>query len=137
MTGSTQTDSEHPIREVTDRDFEKEVERSQRLTVVMFYSDACPHCRTILPAIEGFARDFRDRVYFVAVDVAANPWITERYGVRGTPTFKFFCRGRPVQELVGAIQPAAIRRLVEEFEVRGEECIRTSTEIEYEVTGYA
>lgn len=137
MSGSTQTEPEHPIREVTDRDFEREVERNPRLTVVMFYSDTCPHCRTILPFIEGFARDFRDRVHFVALDVAANPWTTERYGVRGTPTLKFFCRGRPVQELVGAVQPAAIRGLIEEFVVRGEECIRTSTEIAYEVTGYA
>lgn len=136
MTGTTPTETEHLVREITDRDFETEVEKSSRPTVVMFYSDTCPHCRAILPYVEGFARDFRDRVRFVAIDVVANPWTTERYGVRGTPTFKFFCHGRPVQELVGAILPAAIRRLVEEFEVRGEECIRRSTEIEYEITGY-
>lgn len=136
MTGTASTETEHPVQEVTDRDFEGEVEKSSRPIVVMFYSDACPHCRAIRPYIEGFARDFLDRIRFVAMDVGANPWTTERYGVLGTPTFKFFCHGRPVQELVGAISPSLIRRLVEEFEVHGEECIRRSTEIEYEVTGY-
>ncbi len=102
----------------------------------MFYFDACPHCREILPHIQDLARDFRDRVRFANRDVGANPWTTERCGIRGTPTLTFFRHGRPVRELVGAISPAAIRRVIEEFEVRGEECIRRSTEIEYEITGY-
>jgi thioredoxin 1 len=136
MPGTPPTETEHLVHEVTDRDFESEVEKSSRPTVVMFYSETCPHCRTILPYIESFARDFRDRVCFVTVDVEANPWTVERFAVRSTPTFKFFYHGRPVQELVGAILPAVIRHLIEEFEVHGEECIRTSTEIDYEVTGY-
>ena len=101
MTGTTPTETS--VREVTDRDFEVEVEKSPEPTVVIFVSDACPHCRTLMPYVEGFARDFRNRVRFVTMDVVANPWTAERYGVRGTPTFKFFCHGRPVQELVGAI----------------------------------
>ncbi|MEN6342262.1 MAG: thioredoxin family protein [Methanospirillum sp.] len=136
MTGTTPIETEHLVREVTDRDFETEVEKSSQPTVVMFYSENCPHCRTILPYVEGFARDFRERIRFVVMDVVANTWTAERYGVRSTPTFKFFCHGRPVQELVGAILPAMIERYIEEFEVHGEECIRSSTEIEYEITGY-
>jgi len=134
MTGTAPTET--PVLEVTDRDFEQEVEKSPEPTVVIFISDACPHCRTIMSYVEGFARDFRNRVRFVTMDIVANPWTAERYGVHGTPTFKFFCHGRPVQELVGAILPAAIRRQVEEFVVHGEECVRKSTEIEYEITGY-
>jgi thioredoxin 1 len=136
MTGTARTGTHPPVREVTDRDFEREIEKSPRPTVVMFYSDACPHCREILPHIQGFARDFRGKVRFAAMDVGASPWTTERYGIRGTLTLTFFCHGRPVQELVEAISPAAIRRVIEEFEVRGEEYIRGSTEIEYEISGY-
>jgi thioredoxin 1 len=134
MTGTTPTETS--VREVTDRDFEAEVERSPEPTVVIFVSAECPHCRTLMPYVEGFARDFRKRVRFVNMDVVANPWTAERYGIRGTPTFKFFCHGRPVQELVGAILPAAIKRQVEEFVVHGEECVRKSTETDYEISGY-
>jgi thioredoxin 1 len=136
MTGTEPTGTEDLVREVTDRDFEAEVEKSPVPAVVIFYSQTCPHCRAILPYVEGFARDFRDRVRFVVMDVGASPWTAERFAIRSTPTFKFFCRGRPVQELVGAILPAAIRRQVEEFEVHGEQCVRKSTEIDYEITGY-
>lgn len=124
------------IDEVTDRTFETDVEKSLAPVVVMFYANICPHCRAVAPLIESLAREFRGRVRFVRIDVEANPWTSERYGVRGTPTFKFFCRGRPVQELVGAVTPTVIRRFVEEFERHGEQCIRTSTEIDYEITGY-
>ncbi len=135
MNGTTPTETS--VREVTDLDFEAEVEKSPEPTVVIFVSEACPHCRTLMPYVESFARDFRGRVRFVTMDVVANPWTAERYAVRSTPTFGFFCRGRPVQELVGAILPAAIKRQVEEFVLHGEECVRKSTEIDYEVTGYA
>jgi len=44
-----------------------------------------------------------------------NQWTAERYGVRSTPTFKFFCEGRPVQEMVGAIYPALLKKMVDEY----------------------
>jgi thioredoxin 1 len=135
MTGTTPTETS--VREVTDRDFETEVEKSPEPTVVIFTSPDCPHCRTLLPVVEDFVRDFRSRVRFASMDVVANPWTAERYGVRGTPTLKFFCHGRAVQELVGAIPPAAIRRQLEEFVAHGEECVRKSTEIDYDISGYA
>lgn len=135
MNGTTPTETS--VREVTDRDFESEVEKSPEPTIVVFVSAACPHCTTLMSLVDGFAREYRGRVRFVTLDVDANPWTTERYGVRGTPTLTFFCHGRPVQELVGALPAAAIRRQVEEFVVHGEECVKKSTEIDYDISGYA
>ena len=135
MTGTTPTETS--MSEVRDRDFEAEVEKRPEPTVVVFVSDACPHCTTLMPLIDDLAREFRGRVRFVTLDVVANPWTTEHYGVRGTPTLTFFCHGRPVLELVGALPPAAIKRQVEEFVVHGEECVKKSTEIDYDISGYA
>ena len=135
MNGTTPTETS--VREVTDRDFEAEVEKSREPTVVIFVSAACPHCATLMSLVGDFSREYRGRVRFVTLDVDANPWTAERYGVRGSPTLTFFCHGRPVQELVGALPPAAIQRQVEEFVVHGEECVRKSTEINYDISGYA
>lgn len=136
MTESTQTGAGGLIRDVTDRDFEREVEKSTRPAVVVVVSADCPHCRTIMPALEALASEFVAKVKFVSLDAGTSTWTAERYGVRATPTLVFFCRGRPVQALVGALPPAAIRQAVDEFLVRGDGCIRSSTEIDYEVTGY-
>ena len=135
MTGTTPTETS--VREVTDRDFEAEVEKSPEPTVVIFVSAACPHCATLMSLVGDFSREYRGRVRFGTLDVVANPWTAEHYGVRGTPTLTFFCHGRPVLELVGALPPAAIKRQVEEFVVHGEECVKKSTEIDYDISGYA
>ena len=135
MTETAPTETQLEV--ITDRTFEAEVEKSPKPVVVMFSSETCPHCKTILPFIQGFAQDLGDRVRFARIDIATNPWTVERFGIRSTPTFKFFCHGRAVQELVGAVYPAVLRRLIEEFEKSGSECVRKSTEIDYDVTGYA
>lgn len=89
------------------------------------------------PYFKEYAVEFAGKVSFARLDVAANRWTGERYGIRGTPTFKFFCSGKPVMELVGAIYPAMLKKRIEEVLVYGEDCAKNSTEIDYEITGYA
>ncbi|KUG19118.1 thioredoxin [hydrocarbon metagenome] len=125
------------VIEVTDRTWEKTVEKGEKPAVVMFYSAACPHCRTMEPYFLQYAEEFGEVVTFARLNIDANLWTAERYGVRGTPTFKFFCLGRPVQELVGAVYPALLRRMIEDSLQYGEECARNTTLIDYEITGYA
>jgi thioredoxin 1 len=89
------------------------------------------------PYFREYAEEFKDKVKFVRLNVAANPWTLQRYGVRGTPTFKFFCGGKPVSELVGAVYPALLKKRIEEVLIYGEECAQNTTEINYEISGYA
>lgn len=122
---------------VNDQTFEQMIERSDRPAFVMFQSVTCPHCRTIIPYIREYADEFAGRILFVTLEVGQNPRAVERFGIRSTPTFKFFCKGKPVQELVGAVYPAIIKRQIEEFLLYGSECAANSTEIDYEISGYA
>lgn len=124
------------VIELDATSWERIVERSALPVVVMFYSPSCPHCRTIFPYFEEFARELSGKMLFGRLNVLAHSWIGERYGVRGTPTFKFFCRGRPVQEIIGAVYPALIRRAMDDVITHGEECVRNTTEIDYEISGY-
>jgi len=122
--------------EVTDLSWEKAVEQADIPALVMFYSPTCPHCRTMEPYFVQYAEEYAGRVIFAKVDITTNRWTAERYGVRSTPTFSFLCRGRPVSDLVGAVYPALLKRLVEEGLASGEECVRNSSETDYEITGY-
>jgi hypothetical protein len=55
----------------------------------------------------------------------------------GTPTFKFFCKGKPIQELVGAIYPTLIKKTVEDSLKQGLQCVNNTTWIDLGITGYA
>ncbi len=122
--------------ELTDLTWERFVEKGDKPAVVMFYSQACPYCRAMEPYFRSYAAEYGDRILFARVDITASLWIAERYGVRGTPTFKFFCSGRPVSELVGSVYPAILKKMVEEVILHGKDCIARSTAINYDITGY-
>jgi len=122
--------------EVTDLTWEKTVEKDKKPVAVMFYSPTCAFCHQMEPYFRTFAGEYRDSVLFVKINIVANPWTAERYGVRSTPTFKFFCDGKPVQEMVGAVYPALLKKMVDEVLVHGKECAKNSTAIDYEITGY-
>jgi thioredoxin 1 len=129
--------SDAGVLELNDTTWEQNVERSEKPVIVMFHTPTCPHCKTMEPYFRSFAEEFKDKVVFVRLDVAANQWTGERYAVRGTPTFKFFCSGKAVMELVGAIYPAMLKKKIEEVLIYGEECAGHITEVNYEITGYA
>ncbi len=122
--------------ELTDLNWEQTVEKSSRPVAVMFYSPSCAFCQQMEPYFRNYARDYKDTVRFARLNIMTSPWTAERYGIRSTPTFKFFCGGKPVQEMVGAVYPALLKKMVEEVLVHGSECIKNSTAIDYEITGY-
>jgi thioredoxin 1 len=124
------------LTELTDLTWERTVEKSSRPVAVMFYSPACAFCHQMDPYFRSYARDYKDFIQFARLDIMTSPWTAERYGVRSTPTFKFFCEGKPVQERVGAVYPALLKKMVDEVLVHGRECAKNSTAIDYEITGY-
>ena len=112
---------------LNDTNWEKNVEKGDKPVVVMFYSNNCPFCKQMEPYFEEYASDFKEKLLFAKVNIEDNITISSRYGVMGTPTFKFFCKGKPVQELVGAVYPATLKKTVEESLEHGPECTGKTT----------
>lgn len=127
---------EIPLVEVDDVSWEKTVEKSSKPVAVMFYSPTCVFCHQIEPYFRNYAHEFREAVLFARLNIMTNPWTAERYGVRSTPTFKFFCDGKPVREMVGAVYPALLKKMVDDVLIYGKECAKNSTTINYDITGY-
>ena len=103
---------------------------------VMFYSPACAFCHQIEPYFRSYATEYKENVAFVQLNILVSPWTVERYGVRSIPIFKFFCEGKPVQEMVGAVYPALLKKMIDEALLHGKECAKNSTAIDYEITDY-
>jgi thioredoxin 1 len=125
-----------PLIELTDLNWERDVEKSGRPVAVMFYSPTCAFCHQMEPYFRNYAREYKDSIQFARIDIMTSPWTAERYGVRSTPTFKFFCDGKPVQEMVGAVYPVLLKKMVDDVLLHGRECAKNSTTIDYEITGY-
>jgi thiol-disulfide isomerase/thioredoxin len=128
--------TEELLVEVDDLIWEKTVEKGTRPVAVMFYSPTCAFCHQMEPYFKNYAEEFKNSILFAKINIVTNLWTAERYGVKSTPTFKFFCNGKPVQEMVGSVYPALLRKMIEEVLVHGKECANNSTTIDYEITGY-
>jgi len=129
-------ESSPELIEVTDITWESTVEKGKVPVAVMFYSPTCAFCHQMEPYFREFARTLKGSVLFARLNILTSTWTPERYGVRSTPTFKFFCDGKPVQEIVGAVYPAILKRIIDDVLVHGKECAKNSTAIDYEITGY-
>jgi len=128
--------SEKSVIEIDDRIWEDVVEKRGGPIVVMFYSPSCPHCQAMMPYFERYAEEFKEKIPFARIDVTQNPYSVSRYGVMATPTFKFFCAGRPVQEIVGEIYPTLLEKITKEALQYASSCASKSTPIDYNI-GYA
>jgi thioredoxin 1 len=115
------------IAELNDENWEEKIEKSDTPFVVMFSSPACPYCKQMKPYFEEYASEYKDKIAFAEVDISKSPTIANRYGVMGTPTFKFFCHGKPVYELVGAVHPHMIKHAVHDALEHGTACVNSTT----------
>jgi thioredoxin 1 len=121
------------IFEVDDQTWEQSVERAEQPVLVMFHSITCPNCKVMEPYFNEYAQEYAEKVQFVKLNVLENQFTAERYGVMATPTFKFFCNGKPVQELVGAAYPTLLKKLIEDSLAYGKECLEKATPVRFDM----
>ncbi len=124
------------VVEVDDMIWEQMVEESSKPVIVMFYSPECLFCETMEPYFEDYAQEFKNSAVFARINTVTNTWTSERYGIQSTPTFKSFCHGKPVWEQVGEIYPSILKTAIENIINYGEDCIRKSTPVGQNITGY-
>jgi thiol-disulfide isomerase/thioredoxin len=124
------------IIELDDNSWEKFVEKAEKPVFVMFSSPTCPFCKQMRPSFEEYAIEYKDDVVFATVDIVKTPTVAAKYGVMGTPTFKFFCKGRPIREVVGVMYPALLKKAVEDSLEFGPDCAKNTTWRAPDISGY-
>jgi len=125
------------VKNINEENWREIIEQKEKPVFVMFSSPSCPNCTQMKPFFDQYAEDFKDKVLFGKINVMENQLIAIKYGVMGTPTFKFFCHGHPVSEIVGAVYPTLIKKTVEDGLKNGPNCVDKTTWINPEITGYS
>ena len=101
----------HPIQ-ITDSNFEQEVEKSDIPVLIDFWAVWCGPCKMIAPIVEELAVEFEGKAKIGKVDVDNNPGISSKFGIRSIPTLLIFKGGKKVDEIVGAVpKPMILSKL--------------------------
>ncbi len=93
------------MKEISSADFEKEVLQGGKV-IVDFYSTECPPCEALAPKYENISELFKDDdVKFFKIFRQENRDLSEKLGVKGSPTVLFFENGEEVGvRLAGGIK---------------------------------
>lgn len=101
------------VKEITDRDFENEVIKSEMPVVVDFWAPWCGPCRRLAPVTEKLADNYAGKVKFCKLNVDENPEMSMKYQVMSIPTVLFFKGGEQKDSSLGAVPEAMLQPKVE------------------------
>jgi thioredoxin 1 len=128
-------------KEVIDIDvlnWKEEVLDANELVVVEFWHPQCPYCRMLEPIYAKLAREYAGKLKFVKFNVMKNAetqQLAAKYGIMGTPTLKFICQGRPVQDMVGVLTEDYLRQGLEFGIKKHRDCAERSTPLSLRYIG--
>lgn len=101
------------ILHLTDANFKEEVLNSDQTVLVDFWATWCGPCKMIAPFIEDLAKEYEGKIKVGKVDVDENAKIATQYGIMSIPTLMFFKKGQIVEQVVGGVSKADIKKKIE------------------------
>lgn len=101
------------VKDFSDDNFEKEVEGSDKLTIVDFWAEWCAPCRMLSPIVAELADENKESINVGKLNVDENPKTATKFGIRGIPTLLFFKDGEVKEQLVGVRSKGEIQALID------------------------
>lgn len=117
------------VQDVTAQTWQQQVINSEIPVIANFSAVRCGFCRALEPLYNRLSDQYAGKLTFLKlmVDDPQNDEIMHHTLIQGTPTLKFYCRGREVGEHVGyAIEPV-LRKKIDEALQEMELCLQNST----------
>ena len=99
---------------LSDSNFKKEVLEANLPVLVDFWAPWCGPCKTIAPLLEELAKDFDSRIKIGKLNVEESPKTASHYGVMSVPTLIFVKKGKIIEQLVGVLSKANLKKKIEE-----------------------
>jgi thioredoxin 1 len=107
--------SESLIVSTNKEDFEKEVLKSDKPTLVDFWAPWCQPCQMMIPALEEVAPEYHDKVKIVKVDITTNESLAEEFNILSIPTLITFKNGQQEKRITGFQGPEQLREILNEL----------------------
>ena len=96
-------------KKITDENFQTDVLKASKPTVVDFWAEWCGPCKMIGPALEELSEEYGGKIKIVKINVDENPNSPSQLGVRGIPALFLFKDGAVVSNKTGAAPKAALK----------------------------
>ena len=95
---------------LTEKNFDETLAATEGVLLVDFWAEWCGPCRAIAPVLDELTRESAGRVALAKVNVDENPGLAARYGIRSIPTILLVKSGNVVDQVVGAVPKAQLKK---------------------------
>ena len=92
----------------TDENFDSEILKSSKPTLVDFWAEWCAPCKQVEPLLEEISNEITDQLVIAKHNIDEEPNTPTKYGVRGIPTMLLFSNGELKATRVGASSKSSI-----------------------------
>lgn len=99
---------------LTDENFEKTIQDSEKPALVDFWAEWCGPCNALSPILEKIAENYKEKIVVAKLNVDSAPFSSQKYQVSQIPTVILFKNGKPVSGFVGARSEDFIKQWLEE-----------------------
>lgn len=103
------------VKEVTDANFDTEVEQSSGVAMVDFWAAWCGPCRLVAPIVEQLAQEYEGKVTVAKLDVDASQRTAMRFNIRSIPSILIFKDGQHVDTVVGAVPRQHLEQKLKQY----------------------
>ena len=101
-----------PTKAITDENFDTEVLKSNKPTIVDFWAEWCGPCKMIGPILEELALEMDGKIEIVKVDVDNNRQTAMKYAIRSIPTLIIIKNGDVAAQHIGAASKAQLENFI-------------------------
>jgi len=98
---------------LTDQNFEKETQRTDKLALVDFYAAWCEPCSLIAPVLEKLEKEFEEKIVLLKANIDDVPLAAGKFKVDRIPMVALFKGGQPVSSFIGFRPEPAIKQWLE------------------------
>ena len=91
------------VLNVTGKDFEAQVLKSDLPVLVDFWAEWCGPCRMVGPIVDEIAEELQGKLKVAKVNVDDAQDLASQYQVMSIPTLLLFKGGEPVEQVIGAV----------------------------------
>jgi len=99
-------------QELNSKNFKKEVLDSKEPVMVDFYAGWCGPCKAMAPVVEELAKEMKDKIKIVKVNIEDEEDLASEHGVMSIPTLLFFKGGKIVEQASGMMSKGKLVELI-------------------------